>query len=201
MTLPGLFIQIPAILIALFQSKVIWSIWLFHHPFKFEDTEIYGQYSYTYNHLFPLGDKLIKYLFIFQFLLSYYSLINFNLTNISLIIFAYLLIIFGFFLSLKALKSLGNNWTGMFHYRIIKKQKLITTGPYKSLRHPIYTSLLFEIIGFELLNLSVFSILICLVVFFVINYHINNEEKLLLLKFPEYPNYRRHTYKLIPFIF
>lgn len=52
--------------------------------------------------------------------------------------------IFGFLFAAWARYHLGNNWSGLV---VIKSEhELVTTGPYKYVRHPIYTGLLFAMI-------------------------------------------------------
>jgi protein-S-isoprenylcysteine O-methyltransferase Ste14 len=63
--------------------------------------------------------------------------------------FVFLSLMFaGIGIRLWAIKSLGKYFT--FELAIRKDHKLITKGPYKYLRHPSYTGLLLEVIGYTL---------------------------------------------------
>jgi protein-S-isoprenylcysteine O-methyltransferase Ste14 len=79
--------------------------------------------------------------------------------------------------------------------------ELVTSGPYRYIRHPIYTGILLAALG------SSISVSIFWLVFFVISgvyfiYSANVEEKLMMKEFPKtYPTYKAKTKMLIPFIF
>ncbi|UCH03139.1 MAG: isoprenylcysteine carboxylmethyltransferase family protein [Candidatus Bathyarchaeota archaeon] len=87
--------------------------------------------------------------------------------------------------------------------RIKNDHKLITTGVFRYIRHPIYAGGFLGVIG---LYLSFRSILILtsisLIHFFVIRYRLLFEEQLLLQEFGDhYKNYMKRTKRLIPFIY
>ncbi len=78
---------------------------------------------------------------------------------------------------------------------------LITQGPYRYIRHPMYTAVLlgcfaFVIIYFNFIRLSFF---ILLFINLVIKLHW--EESMLKKKFDGYRKYSEATHKLIPFIY
>lgn len=78
---------------------------------------------------------------------------------------------------------------------------LITSGPYRYIRHPMYTSLLIMMIGIALYNYHWLNALgVILVLFAVIN-KANNEEKLLLMKFDTYAAYQLESDRFIPNIY
>lgn len=85
---------------------------------------------------------------------------------------------------------------------VSKKSSLITTGPYRFIRHPMYASL--AIIAFSLVidhfTLVRFAALLILLLDLTIK--INFEEKLLESHFKEYKTYKEKTkYQLIPFVY
>ncbi len=93
---------------------------------------------------------------------------------------------------------LGRNWGMPTSQRV--EPELITAGPYKLVRHPIYTGILLGLIGTSLVtNLLGLGIAVVLGVYFIWAARI--EEANLTATFPSaYPQYRAHTKMLIPFL-
>lgn len=78
---------------------------------------------------------------------------------------------------------------------------LITRGPYHYVRHPMYTSLIAMMIGIALYNYHWLNALgEVMVVGAVIN-KANREEKLLLMRFPEYAKYQQKSQRFLPYIY
>ena len=79
--------------------------------------------------------------------------------------------------------------------------KLITKGPYQFVRHPMYSALMIMMIGIALYNLHVLNAFgVFMVVFAVIN-KANEEEKLLLIKFPGYAAFQAQTKRFFPYVY
>ena len=99
-------------------------------------------------------------------------------------------------------KTLGENWSPVLEIR--KGHKLIIKGPYKYVRHPMYT--LFYIFAIGLL-LSISNWFVGL--FALLSWHllyvirVSTEEKMMLEQFGiEWENYcKRTTKKIIPYIY
>jgi len=95
-------------------------------------------------------------------------------------------------------RHLGINFSSVLHVR--EKHTLITSGPYKWVRHPMYTALFISFLANWLLtkNWVIGAIpLIALVV--VIVYRIKKEESLMLRTFgEEYRNYMSSTGRFLP---
>ena len=78
--------------------------------------------------------------------------------------------------------------------------ELVNTGPYRLVRHPMYTSLLIATLAWVLAAPIWwrwglwFSLLVVLVV------KLSYEEQLLQRRFPGYDAYRKRTWRLVPFI-
>ncbi len=104
----------------------------------------------------------------------------------------------GVALAIWARRHLGRNW-GM-PMSLKEKPELVTSGPYRSLRHPIYTGMLLAMIGTALVvGLSWLIIFIAAGIYFV--YSAKTEERIMMREFPHiYPEYKKHTKMLIPFI-
>lgn len=80
--------------------------------------------------------------------------------------------------------------------------RLVKIGPYRFMRHPIYTGHLLMGVGMAIASglLLAFAALASFVVGFWIK--LNLEERLLLRGFPdEYPSYKARVKTLIPYVF
>jgi protein-S-isoprenylcysteine O-methyltransferase Ste14 len=94
---------------------------------------------------------------------------------------------------------LGKNW-GM-PMSVKEKPELITSGPYRYIRHPIYTGMLCGAFGSALVYGLPWLIIFAVVCLYFI-YAAKKEEKLMTEQFPvEYPLYKSKTKMLIPFVF
>lgn len=82
-----------------------------------------------------------------------------------------------------------------------KNSKLVTIGIYKYIRHPMYSSLLLYFSSFLFIEFSIFRLIIFLVFFANMIVKLYYEEALLTNKFPEYVNYMKTSYRIIPFVF
>lgn len=104
----------------------------------------------------------------------------------------------GIGLAIWARVHLGRNW-GMPMTRK-EEPELITSGPYRLIRHPIYSGLLLAVLGTALAtNLIGLGIVAILGAYF--RYCASVEERNLTLSFPAaYPAYRARTKMLIPFV-
>ncbi len=78
---------------------------------------------------------------------------------------------------------------------------LVTTGPYKFVRHPIYASVLLFVWAAVAGNLSVENSLLGCVVFAGAIIRILCEEPLVRERYPEYKQYAEKTKRLIPYVF
>ncbi len=78
--------------------------------------------------------------------------------------------------------------------------KLIIKGPYKYIRHPMYTSVLGITLCYIIASCSIFNLIMFLVLVIVLIMKLNYEEKLLEKRFGEYADYKIRTKKIIPFI-
>lgn len=105
----------------------------------------------------------------------------------------------GIIFAIVARSWLGTNWSGAV--TIKKGHELIRTGPYAITRHPIYTGLLFGLLGATIIVGEWRSLTGAIFLFVAIQLKIGTEEKMLREAFPEYEEYRRHTKKLIPLIY
>jgi len=85
--------------------------------------------------------------------------------------------------------------------KVQKEQKVIDTGVYKIVRHPMYFATLFLFLSMPLILGSFISFIVFLTYPFIIVKRINNEEKVLEKELKGYKEYKKKVkYKLIPFI-
>ena len=94
---------------------------------------------------------------------------------------------------------LGRNWGTPMSEKT--DPELVTTGPYRYVRHPIYSGILLGMIGTTLAITYVWLVaVVVLGAYFV--YSATIEERIMERLFPDaYPPYKRSTKMLIPFIF
>lgn len=86
--------------------------------------------------------------------------------------------------------------------KVEKDQKVIDTGLYKIVRHPMYSITILLFLSIPLILGSIISFVIFLIYPFIINIRINNEEKVLEKELIGYKEYKKKVkYKLIPFVF
>lgn len=77
----------------------------------------------------------------------------------------------------------------------------IARGPYKFIRHPMYTSVLLFTFSYTLKDLTIATAVVWIALLTDLLLKIRFEENLLETKFPEYPDYKSKTKRLIPFIY
>jgi protein-S-isoprenylcysteine O-methyltransferase Ste14 len=104
----------------------------------------------------------------------------------------------GIALAVWARLNLGNNWGMPTSQRV--DPELVTSGPYRFVRHPIYSGLLTAMLGTALVNNLLGLIVVALLVGYF--YYCGKvEERNLTATFPDaYPAYRSRTKMLIPFL-
>lgn len=78
---------------------------------------------------------------------------------------------------------------------------LIQTGPYKFIRHPMYTSVLLFCAGCLVMSFSIYGTCVWLFLLIVLLIKLNYEEEMLLEAFPEYKEYMQRSYRLLPYLY
>ena len=110
-----------------------------------------------------------------------------------------LICVLGLFVTLWARRALAGNWSSDVTFKT--GHELIRRGPYRFVRHPIYTGLLLMCLGtaIEIARLRSWLALPLMAVAFWIK--LKQEERLMLTHFPdEYRVYQKQVKALVPFI-
>jgi protein-S-isoprenylcysteine O-methyltransferase Ste14 len=106
----------------------------------------------------------------------------------------------GLVLALWARATLGKNWSGQITFK--EDHTLVQHGPYRFVRHPIYTAILLMFAGSAVAYGTVGAILgfpLALIGFVI---KARQEEALMQKHFPDaYPDYRSRTHMLVPGVF
>ncbi len=105
----------------------------------------------------------------------------------------------GFFLTYYANRAIAENWSPVIDKT--KEQRLIKSGVYSIVRHPLYLSGLLLLTGTNLYFGNIWSWLSTMLAFVVTLYRIPIEEQQLESRFGrEYVDYKRQTKAVIPWI-
>lgn len=119
---------------------------------------------------------------------------NDDVLLINLLSFTLFAVGFGF--AVHALTYLNRSFSIMPEAR-----RLVTGGPYRFVRHPVYLFEQIAIVGLFLPYLSGWAALMLAVQFFCQFQRMNSEERLLRQTFPDYGDYARRTARLVPGIY
>jgi protein-S-isoprenylcysteine O-methyltransferase Ste14 len=104
----------------------------------------------------------------------------------------------GLFIAVWARATLGGNWSARVTLK--ENHELIQRGPYRVVRHPIYSGLLLMIVGTVLLAGQVGGLVALVICFGGFWVKLRQEEALLTKHLPGYAEYMRRTKALVPFI-
>ena len=120
--------------------------------------------------------------------------------TVSLAALGFALIGFGVGFSIWARLTLGTNWSGTITLK--QDHALIRRGPYRMVRHPIYTGILAALMGSALergLRSSLIALPLCGLGFWL---KIVTEEQFMVQRFGEaYVQYKQKVKALVPFLF
>jgi len=108
-----------------------------------------------------------------------------------------ILIIFSGVIEYRAIKELKEN----YYPQVGPEKRIIKTGIYKYIRHPIYLSAM--ILGTSLILLFSFKLTIYLLPILLLSiiFKIETEDKYLLNKYKEYKIYSKNSKKIIPLVY
>ncbi|HEY5040855.1 MAG TPA: isoprenylcysteine carboxylmethyltransferase family protein [Verrucomicrobiae bacterium] len=105
----------------------------------------------------------------------------------------------GLFVTIWARRTLAGNWSS--DVTLKQGHELVKTGPYRFVRHPIYTGMLLMGLGMAVETARLRCWLGLLLWGIGLWIKLKQEEALMLRHFPdEYPGYQKQTKALVPFV-
>jgi protein-S-isoprenylcysteine O-methyltransferase Ste14 len=134
-------------------------------------------------------------------LLLFFRLVHadsFAVHDVPLAILGTAIVVCGLAFAVWARLHIGRNWGMPMSQK--EEPELVTSGPYRFVRHPIYTGILVAVVGTALVvNLLALAVAAVIGAFFY--YSATVEERNLGATFPgAYPAYKARTKMLIPFV-
>ncbi|HTW75985.1 MAG TPA: isoprenylcysteine carboxylmethyltransferase family protein [Steroidobacteraceae bacterium] len=110
------------------------------------------------------------------------------------------LVLIGLGIAVWARFYLGNNWSGSVTFK--QDHELILSGPYRYVRHPIYSGLLLAFAGSACAIGQWRGVVGFVLIFLAFWYRTRLEERLMIEHFGDaYRHYRAQVKRLIPFLF
>jgi protein-S-isoprenylcysteine O-methyltransferase Ste14 len=110
-----------------------------------------------------------------------------------------ILLLSGSLLFISGILRLGANLSALPYPK--PESTLIETGPYRVVRHPMYSGAILIAFGWGLVIHSWLAIATALVIFVFFDLKSRREETWLKEKFRDYADYQRRVRKLVPFIY
>lgn len=107
--------------------------------------------------------------------------------------------VLGLLTAIWARRTLAGNWSSVVALK--QEHELIQTGPYRFVRHPIYTGILLMLLSTVVARGRIGDWLGFVFICTGIWVKLRQEESLMLRHFPDqYPAYRRHVKAIVPFV-
>lgn len=177
---------------------VVYALWLF--LIAYLSVSAIGAKRDTESHL--LQSFALLFAIIAAFLLPrlpLFSFVNFAPVGRVATGLGLTLTILGAALLVWARQCLGSNWSQTVSAK--QGHELVTSGPYRFVRHPMYAGGLVACIGSAIVAGGAFIFLLVLLGFLFL-WRVGAEDRLMAQQFPdEYPTYKSRTWALIPFIY
>ncbi len=107
--------------------------------------------------------------------------------------------VLGLALAIWARIYIGRNWGTPMSRKV--DPELVTTGPYRTIRHPIYTGIILAMVGTTIAVSLYWLIAVAVLGAYFISSAVVEERNMAELFPSTYPDYKHSTKMLIPFIF
>ncbi|HEX6535670.1 MAG TPA: isoprenylcysteine carboxylmethyltransferase family protein [Gemmatimonadaceae bacterium] len=117
----------------------------------------------------------------------------------AMLVLGAIIVAAGLGFSVWARRHLGGNWSAAVTLK--EEHALIRTGPYRYVRHPIYTGMLLAFLGTAVAIGEWYGLLAFTLATSSFVLKSRMEERRLRATFPQYDQYRRETSALIPFVY
>lgn len=85
--------------------------------------------------------------------------------------------------------------------RPLESGRLVVTGVYRLVRHPVYGGLVLGAVGWALIRVSIPTLVTAVILFAFFDLKRRREEAWLVRRFAAYEPYRRRTHRLIPWLY
>lgn len=153
----------------------------------------------------PLARRLTKFAFVASSLLV---LISFWMRETSfgylpappsLRIGGVLLSLCAFLLLSQSLNRLGRNYSPLFDTH--RPYTIVDSGPYQYIRHPVYLCNMLILAGHVLASASLVVLLLSLWGWGYMLRSISREEAFLANEFPEYRDYQKRSWRILPYVY
>ena len=149
--------------------------------------------------LTPIKDILFVSIQLLLFLLYFLSPFQTSIQINHFIKYTALLFaVIGLLVILIAIYQLNRNLTPFPTPK--KNGTLVQSGPYKFVRHPVYSGIILAATGYGLFDGSIWKICIGLGLIILFYFKSKYEENMLCRHFPEYESYKKKTGRFFPFI-
>ena len=132
----------------------------------------------------------------------YFFTIRFHIGSLNFIsptcaVFGTAMVVSGAVINILGRLTLKNNWAN--HIKIYKGHKLMVTGSYRFVRHPLYSSIMLMLIGGSIAYRNWLSAILTIIIFIPFMYYrAKQEENLLSVEFLDYSVYKRRTGMFFP---
>lgn len=136
------------------------------------------------------------YYFVLRFHVGEISVTNLVLKNMVMGVCS-LIVVFSAYVNVYGRTTLGKLWAN--NIKIYSDHKLIRTGMYKYVRHPLYASLIWAFLFGSLVFFNYLAFILNLIIFLpAMYYRARQEEELLGKAFKEYKEYKREVGMFFP---
>jgi protein-S-isoprenylcysteine O-methyltransferase Ste14 len=177
---------------------ICWVVFLVYWMISAVSSKRNARRNYNWFLLRVLLLLIILGLFHWPVFSEFYQQEAFASSSIAFSILGDVLCVLGISLAIWARVYLGRNWGVPMSVKV--NPELVTSGPYTFIRHPIYSGVLLAMIGSIFVEgIPWLVVLVLLGGYFI--FAATREEKLMLKQFPDqYPQYKKRTKMLIPFV-